>query len=399
MNKDYAQNKILKKASMLKSKNLYPFFRSIEETKASSVTIAGRKKIMIGSNNYLGLTHHPKVVEASIKAIKKYGTGCTGSRFLNGNLSIHEELEEKLADYLGHEKALIFGTGMQTNLGALSSVCGPRDCMLFDAENHASLIDASRLALGVTFKYKHNDMNSLEELLKYNTARFNQVIIVSDGVFSMTGEILKLNKIIILAKKYGALVYVDDAHGLGVLGDKGAGTMNHFGLTKEVDLNMGTFSKSFASIGGVVSGDHDIIDYIKHTARSFMFSASMPPSAVACVSTCIDVINEETDLHERLWNNVHFMKKGFEQIGFYTYSSSTPIISIFVGDDIKVMQLTMFLEDQGIFATPVITPAVPKNEALLRTSYMATHTLEDLKKVLEVFEIAKVKFQIPGARN
>jgi len=388
--------KMIQKAKLLKDHDLYPFFRKIEQSEGTDVIVDGKPMIMIGSNNYLGLTHHPYVKEAAIKAIEIFGTGCTGSRFLNGNLTIHEELEDKLASYLGHEKAMVFATGMQTNLGALSAVCGPKDLMIFDSENHASIIDSSRLALGTTLKYKHNDMESLEEVLSENVSRFQNTMVVADGVFSMTGDILNLPDVVRLAKKYGASVYVDDAHGIGVMGDRGRGTMNHFGLTKDVDLNMGTFSKSFASIGGVLSGNADIIDYVKHTARSFMFSAAMAPSSVATVSACIDVILSDETIHQRLWSNVDFMVKGFKEIGFYTYNSKTPIIPIFIGDDMKAMQVTNFLKECGIFCTPVISPAVPKGEALIRTSFMATHSKEQLTRVLEVFKDAKEKFEIPS---
>ena len=392
----FSDSKIIERANLLRDNDLYFFFRAIEETEASTVTVKGQKQIMIGSNNYLGLTHHPLVKEAAIKAIEKYGTGCTGSRFLNGNLNIHEELDEKLADFLGHEKAIVFSTGMQANLGALSALCGPKDLMLFDSENHASIIDSSRLSLGTTFKYKHNDMSSLEELLESNVSRFNRVIIVADGVFSMTGDVLKLPEVVALAKKYGAYVYVDDAHGIGVMGPQGRGTMHHFELANQVDFNMGTFSKSFASIGGVISGSKDAIDYVRHTARSFMFSASMPPAAVATVSACIDAVKSDPSILTNLWSNVEMMRNGFKELGFYTYGSQTPIIPIFVGDDMKALQMTKFLEANGVFATPVLPPAVPKGEALIRTSYMASHNKEDLKTVLQVFKEAKQVFEIPS---
>lgn len=391
----FSESKVIERANLMRNNDLYPFFRAIEETEASTVTVKGQKQIMIGSNNYLGLTHHPYVQEAAIKAIEKYGTGCTGSRFLNGNLNIHEELDEKLAQYLGHEKAIVFSTGMQANLGALSAICGPKDLMLFDSENHASIIDASRLSLGTTFKYKHNDMSSLEELLESNVSRFNRIIIVADGVFSMTGDVLRLPEVVALAKKYGAYVYVDDAHGIGVMGPQGRGTMHHFNLTKDVDFNMGTFSKSFASIGGVISGSKDAIDYVRHTARSFMFSASMPPAAVATVSACIDIVSNDPSVLENLWSNVEFMKKGFKELGFFTYGSQTPIIPLFIGDDMKALQMTKYLESKGVFATPVLPPAVPKGEALIRTSYMASHDKNDLARVLEVFAEAKKVFEIP----
>lgn len=399
MTNPFADSKIIEKANLLKKMKLYPFFRAIEESDGSSVHVGGVRQVMIGSNNYLGLTHHPHVMESAIKAIEKYGTGCTGSRFLNGNLSIHEELEDKLARYLGHEKALVFSTGMQTNLGTLSAICGPKDCMLFDSENHASIIDSSRLAMGTTFKYKHNDMHSLEEQLEMVVNRFKKVIIVADGVFSMTGDVMKLPEVITLAEKYGALVYVDDAHGIGVMGDKGRGTMNHFGLTEKVDFNMGTFSKSFASIGGVISGTAEVMDYVKHTARSFMFSASMPPSAVATVSACLDVIEKDDDLHPRLWRNVKFIQDSFKELGFYTYNSQTPIVPVFIGDDVKAMQVTHYLQEKGVFATPVISPAVPKGEALIRTSYMASHEMKDLEYVVDVFAQAKKDLDIPGSRH
>jgi len=391
----FADSKIMQKANLLRQMKLYPFLRAIEASEGSSVTVKGKRQIMIGSNNYLGLTHHPEVIEAAISAISKYGTGCTGSRFLNGNLQIHEELEEKLAAYIGHPAALLFSTGMQSNLGALPTLCGPKDCLIFDNENHASLIDATRLGLGPTFKYKHNDMESLEEQLQSTVGRFRAVTIVADGVFSMTGSIAKLPEMVKLAKKYGVQIYIDDAHGLGVLGERGRGTMNHFGLTEQVDFNMGTFSKSFASIGGFVSGSKEAIDYIKHTARSFMFSASMPPSAVATVSKCIDVVNADPTIHQRLWDNVHFMREGFKTLGFYTYNSQTPILPVFIGDDVKAMQVTAFLQDHGVFCTPVIPPAVPKGEALIRTSYMPTHSKEDLSYVLDVFAKAKKEYSIP----
>ncbi len=392
----YSDSKIIQKANFLKKKNLYHFMRPIESSEGNNVEINGIKQIMIGSNNYLGLTHHPHVVEKAKAAIDKYGTGCTGSRFLNGNLIIHEELEERLARYLGHESVICFATGMQANLGGLSALCGPKDLMLFDAENHASLIDASRLAFGTTFKYKHNNMENLEELLAANVSRFQKTIIVADGVFSMTGDIMHLPKVVELAKKYGAMVYVDDAHGLGVLGEKGNGTVNHFGLIDQVEFTMGTFSKSFASIGGLVSGSKVAMDHVRHCARSFMFSAAMAPSSVATVSGCLDVIESDPTLFDRLWSNVEFMRKGFEEMNVYTYNSKTPILSVFIGDDLKAMQITQFLQEQGVFATPVIAPAIPQGEALIRTSYMASHNKADLTKVLEIFALAKKKFHIPG---
>ena len=392
----YTKSKIIQKVNFMRDRKLYPFFRAIEESQATCVQVDGKDQIMIGSNNYLGLTHHPYVKEMAIKAIEKFGTGCTGSRLLNGNLLIHEELEDKLAKYIGHEKALLFSTGMQSNLGAISCLAGPRDCLIFDSENHASLIDASRLTFGTTFKYKHNNMDSLEDQLKSNKGRFKKMIVVMDGIFSMTGDIANLPEIVTLAKKYDAMVYVDDAHGIGVLGPKGEGTAAHFNLTKDVHVNMGTFSKSFSSIGGFISGPAEIIEFLRHSARSFIFSASMPPSAVATVSACIDIVQQDNDLFEKLWENVRFIREGFKEIGLYTYNSQTPIIPIFVGDDFKALEVTKFCADHGIFTTPVLPPAVPQGEALLRTSYMASHSKEELTKVLEVMSLAKKKFDLPS---
>ena len=389
--------KSLVKANFLKSADIYPFFSPIEKTQGTVVSVRGSDLVMVSSNDYLGLTHHPYVKERAIRAIKKYGTACTGSRILNGNLVIHEELEVRLADYLGYESCLVFATGMQANLGALSSLCGPKDCMLCDSENHASIIDSSRLAMGTTFKYKHNNLESLEKLLSENINRFKNVIIVADGVFSMTGELLLLPGIVALAKKYGAVIYIDDAHGIGVMGDRGRGTANHFGLTDKIDFCMGTFSKSFSSTGGFVVGERDFVDYIRHDARAFLFSAAMAPSAVETVASCLDIILRDDTLFPRLWSNVNMIRKGFEEIGFYTYNSQTPVIPIFVGDEIKALKIVKFLEQRGVFATPVLPPAVPKGEALIRTSYMATHTREQLTKVLEVLAEAKKELAIPGA--
>ena len=388
--------KSLLKANFLKSKDIYPFFSPIERTEGTVVSVRGQDLVMISSNDYLGLTHHPHVKERAMKAIEKYGTACTGSRILNGNLVIHEELEERLARYLGYENCLVFATGMQANLGSLSSLCGPKDCMLCDSENHASIIDSTRLAMGTTFKYKHNNMESLDELLADIGNRFKNIIIVADGVFSMTGELLKLPEIVELSKKYGAVIYVDDAHGIGVMGDRGRGTANYFGLTQDVNFSMGTFSKSFSSIGGFIAGGYDFVDYIRHDARSFLFSAAMAPSAVETVAGCLDVILEDDTIFPRLWKNVKMIRKGFKEIGFYTYNSQTPVISVFVGDEIKTLKIVKFLESKGIFATPVLPPAVPKGESLVRTSYMATHTSEQLTKVLEVFAEAKKELEIPG---
>ncbi|MBF0359693.1 MAG: aminotransferase class I/II-fold pyridoxal phosphate-dependent enzyme [Oligoflexia bacterium] len=393
----FVKDRYIQKAALLKSQNLYPYFRSIEETDAINVIIGNKKHVMIGSNNYLGLTHHPYVQEMAIKATERYGTGCTGSRFLNGNFAIHEELEEKLAKFIGHEASLVYATGMQVNLGTLSSIVGPRDCAFSDMENHASIIDGLRLG-GKTYKYKHNNMAELEDLVSTYKDRYEKIVIVTDGVFSMTGGIANLPEIVRIAKKHGALIYVDDAHGLGVLGNHGRGTVSHYGInTQDVHFNMSTFSKSFASIGGFVSGSKEAIDYVRHVSRSFIFSAALPPSAVATALACIDLISKDDSFQKRLESNARFMREGFLNLGFDILNSETPIIPIFVGDDVKAMKITMFLHHHGVFATPVIAPATAPGMALLRTSYSAAHEKSDLQFCLEIFEKVKKEFGINKA--
>ena len=391
----FSDKPAMRKVAQLKSLDLYPFFRNIENSEATNVTVNGKKMVMIGSNNYLGLTHHPHVKELSIKAIEKYGTGCTGSRFLNGNLDIHEQLENRLAKFVGMEDALVFATGMQVNLGVIPAIAGARDCMINDSENHASIIDGNRLSMADNFKYKHNDMDNLREILEMNKDRYKRSVIIADGVFSMTGRLANVPAIARLAKEYNALTYIDDAHGIGVMGRNGRGTLTHFDMTNDIDLMMGTFSKSFASNGGFVAGSKELIDYIRHAARSFMFSAALAPASVGTVMGCLDLIEDDNSIHEKLWANVDFMQKGFKELGIYTYDSTTPIIPVLIGDDIKAFEVTKYLAEEGIFATPVISPAVPKGEALIRTSYMPTHTSSDLEYVLEVFGKAAQKFSLP----
>lgn len=372
-------------AKKLQAAGLYPFFKPIEASKGSTVTSHGTKRVMIGSNNYLGLTHHPKVMEAAKKAIDHYGTGCTGSRFLNGNLDIHEQLEARLAKFLGKEDCIVFATGFFANLGSISCLVGRNDVILSDRENHASIIEGTRLALGDTLKFKHNDAEDLDRILTDKRGQYEGAMIVADGVFSMSGEILDLPNIVRVASKHNCKLYIDDAHGLGVIGDLGRGTGSHFKLSDEIDFIMGTFSKSYASIGGYIAGDKDTIHYIRHKARPFMFSAAMPPAAVATVLACMDVCEQEPEIFTKLWNNARKMKREFANLGFDTLNSSTPIIPILVKDDIKAYALTKALYEHGVFATPVASPAVPVGEALIRTSYMPSHTDEDLDYVLEVF--------------
>lgn len=371
-------------AKDLISNNIYPFFRVIESAQDPEIIRNGRKMIMVGSNNYLGLTNHPKVKEAAIEAIKKYGTGCAGSRFLNGTLDIHVKLEEKLARFMRKEAALIFSTGFQVNLGVISALVGKNDVVIIDKMDHASIIDGCRLSFGEVKKFRHNDMADLERILKEYEDRGK--LIVVDGVFSMEGDIANLPDIVELAKKYGARVMVDDAHGIGVLGKTGRGTAEHFSLEDEVDLIMGTYSKSLASIGGFIAGTEGTIHFIKHHARALIFSASPPPASIASVSAAVDIIENEPERRERLWKNTRKMFRGFKDLGFEVGPSQTPIIPIIVGEDQKAFVMAMMLQEEGIFANVAVSPAVPDGRALIRTSYMATHTDEHLDKVLNAFE-------------
>ncbi|RZA07558.1 MAG: pyridoxal phosphate-dependent aminotransferase family protein [Proteobacteria bacterium] len=371
-------------ARMLQQAGVYPFFRALEGAAGPRVVSDGQERVMVGSNNYLGLTQHPRVIKAAQDALEKYGTGCTGSRFLNGNTVLHETLEAELAAYLQRESVLVYATGFMANLGAISAIVGRKDIIFSDRENHASIVEGQSAALGETIKYKHNDMGELERVLR----EYEHVpgkLIVFDGVFSMTGRIVNLPEIVRLAKKYNARTYCDCAHGLGVLGPAGRGTPHHFGLNDEVDLMMGTFSKSFASLGGFVAGKKDIIHYIKHKSRAFMFSASLPPASAAAVLECVRIIQEEPEMVEKLWKNARKMKAGFEALGFDTMGTQTPVIPVLIGDDLKAFMFVKRLYELGVFATPVVSPAVPKGYALIRTSYMSTHEDKDLDFVLDVF--------------
>jgi 8-amino-7-oxononanoate synthase len=370
--------------SGLKESGYYFFFRKLESPQDSEVMVNGKKVIMIGSNNYLGLTNHPRVKEAALKAIEKYGSGCAGSRFLNGNLEIHEELEKKLARFFRKEAALVFATGYQTNLGVIPALVGRNDVAIIDKYDHASIIDGCRLSFGKVQKFRHNDMDALERVL--GTCKGKAKLIIVDGVFSMEGDIADLPAIVRLAKAYGARIMVDDAHGIGVLGKGGRGTAEHFGLENEVDLIMGTYSKSLAAIGGFIAGPSDVVNWIKHLSRSMIFSASLPPPLVASVSTALDIIEEQPELRTRLWRNTHKMLRGYKTLGYDTGTSETPVIPILIKDTMKTYQMCKLLFENGVFVNSVISPAVPPGRELLRTSYMATHTEEQLDKVLGGFE-------------
>jgi 8-amino-7-oxononanoate synthase len=386
-------------AKKVKDAGVYPYFRPIEATVGSSVTTHGKRRVMIGSNNYLGLTHHPRVQAAAKRAIDQYGTGCTGSRFLNGNLEIHEELEGRLAKFIGKESCLVFATGFLSNQGALSAIMGRGDVIYSDRENHASIIEGTRMSIGDTVKFRHNDMADLERVLESTRDKYDGAMIVADGVFSMSGDIFDFSKANALAKKYNCRIYLDDAHALGVLGPRGEGTEHHFNLAGQADLVMGTFSKSFASIGGFVAGRLDVIDYIKHKARPFIFSAAMPPAAAGAVLECLNIVESEPQHLQNLWKNARKMSRSISDLGYNTLNSRTPIVPILIGDDYTAFAFTQKLYEHGVFATPVVRPAVPEGCALIRTSYMASHTDEDLDFVLEALGTLGKEFGIIGSNG
>ena len=361
---------------------IYPYFRAIESEQDTVVIINGKKVLMFGSNSYLGLTNHPKVKEAAIAAIRKYGTGCAGSRFLNGTLDIHIELENKLAKLVGKDAALCYSTGFQVNLGVVSVLSGRHDYLLLDELDHASIIEGSRLSFSKVMKFAHNDMNSLRNKLKLCHKDRIKLIVV-DGVFSMEGDIINLPEVVKLAEHFGASIMVDDAHALGVIGKNGSGTASHFGLTDKVDLIMGTFSKSFASLGGFIASDKEVINYIKHNSRTLIFSASMTPASAAAVLASIEIMENEPERIKHLWDMTTLALDGFKSAGFNTGKSETPIIPLFIRDDIKALQLTMNLLEDGVFVNPVVSPAVPKEDSLIRYSLMATHTKEQVEESVE----------------
>lgn len=365
----------------------YPFFRVIESEQDTVVKINGKDILMFGSNSYLGLTNHPLLIEAAQKALTKYGTGCAGSRFLNGTLDIHIELEEKLAEYVGKEDALSFSTGFQVNLGTISALIDRNDYIILDEFVHACTIDGSRLSFGKTLKYKHNDMQSLENALS-KIPGTQLKLIVTDGIFSMEGDIAKLDEICALAKKYHANVMIDDAHGIGVLGKDGCGTASEFGLTDQVDLIMGTFSKSLASIGGFIASDKRTIDYLKHHARSLIFSASLPPANAATVLAALELIKREPERITKLWDNTRYAKQRLMEAGLELGNSESPIIPIYVRDNFKTFLITKILLKKGVFVNPVVHPAVQPDDTLIRFSLMATHTFEQIDEAVD--KITKV---------
>jgi 8-amino-7-oxononanoate synthase len=380
------------KAKEAMAAGVYPYYHVVESEQDPEVVVEGRRMIMLGSNNYLGLTSHPKVKAAAIEAVQKFGTGCAGTRLLNGNLEIHVKLEEKLASFFRKEAALTFATGYQTNLGIITSLVGKHDVVIIDRLDHASIIDACRLSYAEVRKFKHNDMENLEYVLKDCGNRGKLVVV--DGIYSMEGDIAPLPEIVKLCKKYGARIMVDDAHGVGVLGKTGRGTVEHFGLEQEVDIIMGTYSKSLASIGGFVVGSEEIIHYMKHTSRPLIFSASPPPASVAAVIAALDIIEREPERRERLWHNTNKMLAAFKQMGFDTGNAETPIIPLVMGSMERTFAMWKTLFDAGVFVNSVMPPATAPDRCLIRTSYMATHTDEMLDRVLDVFQSAGRKLGV-----
>ena len=371
-------------AKNARSMGLYPYFKVVESEQGAEAVVDGKKMIMVGSNNYLGLTNHPKVKEAVVKAVKQYGTGCTGSRYLNGTLSIHVEAEERLAQFMQREAALMFSTGYQTNLGTIASLVGKGEYVITDRLDHASILDGCRLSFGKTLKFRHNDMADLERILSRLDPAVGRMVVV-DGVFSMEGSIVSLPEVAKLCQSYDAVLVVDDAHSIGILGDNGRGTGEHFGIEQSVDISVGTFSKSFASMGGFIAAGSDVVDYIKHHARALMFSASMAPATVAAVIAALDIIEQEPERREVLWRNTRHLRNGLQDLGFNTGRSATPVIPVILGEDHLTFRFWKALFERGVFTNPAVRQAVAPGGALLRTSVIATHTPPQLDHVLEVF--------------
>jgi 8-amino-7-oxononanoate synthase len=371
-------------AAVAREEGWYPYFKVVESQQGPEAVVDGRRMIMLGSNNYLGLTDHPKVKEATINAVKTFGTGCTGSRYLNGTLSLHEEAETRLAKFMQRETALLFSTGYQTNLGTISALVGKGEFVITDRQDHASILDGCRLSFGKTLKFRHNDPTDLERILRRLGPEVGKMVVV-DGVFSMEGSIARLPEIVHLCKTYQAVLLVDDAHAIGVLGDNGRGTAEHFALEHSVDIVMGTFSKSFATMGGFIATDFQTIDYIKHHSRPLIFSASMAPATVATVLAALDVIEQEPERREQLWRNTERWRNGLQELGFNTGHSETPVVPVILGEDRLTFQFWKALFDAGIFTNPAVRQAVAPGSSLLRTSVIATHTAEHLDHALEMF--------------
>lgn len=381
-----------------KATGYYSFFRRFESNQKTSVTVGGKKVLMFGSNSYLGLTTDPRVMEASIKAIEKYGSSCSGSRFLNGTTDLHEELEYRLARFLGKEEAIVYSTGFQVNLGVIPTVTKSNDVILLDRYNHASIFEGTRLSDARSVVYRHNDMVSLEKKLQ-RLGDADMRLIIVDGIFSMEGDIAKLPEIVLLAKKYDATIMTDCAHAVGVLGDHGRGTPNHFGLTDEVELIGGTFSKSLASLGGFVAGSKETINYLKHHSRSLIFSASMTPASTAATLAALDIIESDDSYQNKLWENTRYAINLLNQVGFDTGRAETPIIPVYIRDWTKVHMITRRLYDLGVFVNLVVAPAVPPEESMIRFSLMASHTQDQIDFAVEQLVKAAKEFGFPLSKK
>jgi len=380
-------------AEKARQSGYYPYFHPVSSAEDTEIIVDGKALVMLGSNNYLGLTTHPEVKKAAKEAVEVYGTGSCGSRFLNGTLDIHEELERELAEFVGKESALVFSTGYQTNLGIMSALLGRNDVVVLDKWDHASIVDGTRLGMAEVKRFKHNDMDHLKKVLD-QIPKDKGILIVVDGVFSMEGDIANLPELVKIKKEYGARLMVDDAHSVGILGESGAGTAEHFGLTDEVDLIMCTFSKSFASLGGFVAGEAKVIDYIKHFARPMIFSAALPPAQVAAAKASLQIIKTDRKRRENLWENTRFWQEGLKKLGFDIGETQTPIVPVIIGDDMLTFAIWKKLMEYGVYTNPVITPAVPPGRQLLRTSIMATHTKEQLQRALDAFEKAGKELEV-----
>lgn len=377
-------------ADEVKAQGLYPYFKPLTDTDGNVVVIEGHEVIMAGSNNYLGLTNDPRLMEAAQSAIRKYGTGCTGSRYLNGTLDLHLELEDKLAAFMGKEKCVLFSTGYQTNEGSIQTIAGRNDVIFSDKDNHACIVVGTLLSNARTVRYQHNDMQHLRKLLEREDENTGKII-VSDGVFSMSGTLAKVPELVELAKEFGARIYLDDAHAIGVLGEGGRGSASAFGLLDQVDLISGTFSKSFASLGGFLVGDLPVIEYVRHHSPAHIFSASMPPANVATVLKALEILQEETWRLDRLEEISNYMRKGLKDLGFNIWTSESPIVPVVIGDLMDCLRFWRELFETGVYANAVVPPAVPKGQSLIRTSYMATHTNEQLDSILEAFRKVGIK--------
>ncbi len=378
-------DELIKRAKEATEVGMYPYFRALSHSEGVTATFEGKEVVMLGSNNYLGLTTDPRVKQAAIDAIKHYGTSVTGSRFLNGTLELHLELERRLAKFVGMEAALVFSTGYQTNVGTISAVVGQGDYVILDKDDHASIVDGVSMSQGEMKRFRHNSLDSLETVLAKLPEEAGKLVIV-DGVYSMGGDIAPLPEMVAISKKYGARIMVDDAHGIGMMGG-GRGTAVHFGLTKEVDLLMGTFSKSFASIGGFIAGSAEAIYYIQHKARSLIFSAALPAPQAAAVLAALDIIETESQHVENLWDNAEYMRSGLKELGYDLGASNTPIIPVILGEDFRVGLAWNALIEEGVYTNPVVPPAAPPKGGLLRTSYTATHRKEHLDRALHAFKV------------